>query len=99
MAPEQQGFAASGQQTLPPCPKACDVWAVGAMAHLLLTKRHVFGMPFELFQYVSGPEGYLPARLERNGVPPLARTFIQAAMTVDPKQRLTAEQALGSLWL
>ncbi|KAF2681515.1 kinase-like protein [Lentithecium fluviatile CBS 122367] len=98
MSPEQQGFVSSNEETLP-CPKAADIWAVGAMAHLLLTKRHLFSVPFELYQYISQPNEYLPLRLLREHIPLEASTFIQAAMTVDPQRRLTAEQALKSPWM
>jgi serine/threonine protein kinase len=99
MAPEQQRFEDSDQHTLPPYPKAGDVWAVGAMAHLLLTKKHLFDVPYELYRYISEPEGYIPKQLEKNNVPLPAHPFIEAAMKVDPEQRLTAEQALASPWM
>jgi serine/threonine protein kinase len=99
MAPEQQGFMSSSQEPVSLSSKAGDVWAVGAMIHLLLTKRHIFGLPFDLYEYISGPEEYLPARLRHIGVSLPASTFIQAIMRIGPQQRLTTEQALDNPWL
>eukprot|EP00929_Paragymnodinium_shiwhaense_P066997 TRINITY_DN3368_c0_g2_i1.p1 TRINITY_DN3368_c0_g2~~TRINITY_DN3368_c0_g2_i1.p1 ORF type:complete len:562 (+),score=168.47 TRINITY_DN3368_c0_g2_i1:120-1805(+) len=78
----------------------CDLWSMGVISFILLSG----GMPFSgnkeeetAKKIKSGAFEMKPHRW--NGVSEEAKGFVKALLTVDPKNRLTAEQALEHPWI
>jgi serine/threonine protein kinase len=80
-------------------PNAVDMWALGEIAHKLLTKKHVFESPYALFQFTEHSEGFPDIHLRCSNIDTLASSFIQAAMTPSPGNRLTAIDAQRHDWM
>jgi serine/threonine protein kinase len=63
---------------------ATDMWSLGAMVFRILTQSPVFSNPYEAFQYLSCPEGFLPiTRLGDCHVSPDGRDFTCALLQLD----------------
>jgi hypothetical protein len=99
MAPERQGYQVPGHESSHRYPNAVDMWALGEIAHKLLTKKHVFESPYALFQFTEHSEGFPDAHLRCSNIDTLASSFIQAAMTPSPGNRLTATDAQRHDWM
>lgn len=80
--------------------KECDIWSVGTIAYLLLTERRPFNGSGEdeLFPKIKSGKYDDPQSLCEN-ISSEAKDFISRLLTVDPKERLTAEEALVHPWI
>lgn len=99
MAPERQGYSAQGHETSRNYPNAADMWALGEIAHTLLTKRHVFPTPYDLFQFTEKEVEFPCVHLRDLNVDAVASSFILAVMVAAPENRLTAEEAQYHQWM
>ena len=98
MAPELHGIITPQDESQPFSPNAVDLWAVGEIAHRLLTMRPVFGTMRILFQYVDQGKSFPEEHLLANNISEDARHLIIAVMAAAPVQRLSAENALRCAW-
>jgi serine/threonine protein kinase len=77
-----------------------DMWSVGVVAFMLLSSQ----MPFYGRKRQHIVELILKGQYEFRGrrwkrVSPQARQFVQELLVVDPKERATSHDAMGSTWL
>jgi serine/threonine protein kinase len=98
MAPELHGIHPPGEEQ-PILPNATDVWALGEIAHQLLTKRPVFDNVGALYQFVLAIQAFPINKLHQHNVSENAVSLIQQAMSPLPNDRLSADQALQHPWL
>ncbi|KAF2792923.1 kinase-like protein [Melanomma pulvis-pyrius CBS 109.77] len=99
MAPERQGYSARGIESSRTYPNAADMWALGEIAHTLLTKRHVFPTPYDLFQFTEKGVEFPCVHLRELSIDAVASSFILAVMVAAPENRLTAEEAQHHQWM
>ena len=80
--------------------RECDLWSVGVVTYFLLTNL----MPFnaesneEIFKKIQSGRYRYPSRLEA-GISEEAKDFISRLLVVNPKERMTAKQALSHPWI
>ena len=96
MAPELHGV---NDEAFLPRPTAADMWALGEMAYLLLTKQHVFETTFALYEFTQGKHAFPADSLQDMDVSDRALSFIQDLMRVRPVDRLDAGNALQHPWM
>lgn len=80
--------------------EACDIWAIGVMAHALLTGT----LPFDGDEDAQVETAILRGRLEPNdkvwaGVSEQAKSFVQELLNSVPAERPSAEAALLKPWM
>lgn len=77
-----------------------DLWSTGVITYFLL--MHI--MPFnaqsneEMFKKIQSGVFYYP-KWARDGISNDAKDFIERLLVVDPKQRMSAKQALSHSWI
>lgn len=98
MAPELHGIQPPGEKQAI-IPNATDLWALGEIAHQLLTKLPVFDNVGALYQFVLGVETFPIKNLHQFNASEDAISLIQLAMLPLPTGRLTADQALHHPWV
>ena len=80
--------------------RECDLWSVGVITYFLLTQQ----MPFNgssndaVFQNICDGRFFYPQWTE-TGLSEASKDFIDSLLVVDPRERLTAKQALGHAWI
>lgn len=78
----------------------CDLFSIGVIAFTLLSDRTPFGMGEDADRVeertVRGQYKFGPAF---KGVSDLAKNFIERLLTVDPRTRMSADEALQHPWL
>ncbi|KAK7414956.1 hypothetical protein QQX98_006281 [Neonectria punicea] len=103
MAPEMLGIytnrrqerASSGSAITP----AVDVWAVGEIAHRMLTHKSTFTPEGDVWSYVKEGSSFPVHELKNVGASAQSISFIQGAMAAASRNRLTAEEATKHAWL
>lgn len=78
---------------------AADIWALGEIAHMMLTSKPTFKNPRELFQFSEGRKEFPQEILLGHNASTVAIKFVSALMTANPEQRLSADQALKHDWM
>ena len=80
--------------------KQADVWSIGVIAYMLLSSQ----MPFygrkrkEIVDSIMrGSFDFKGRRWKR--LSPQSKEFVRDLLVVDPEERLTADEALGAVWL
>jgi serine/threonine protein kinase len=97
--PEMQKLF-SGQRAIGAVdPFAADIWGVGQIAFLSLTKTQLFSEPRELLQYGDKRKAFPLNELESNGISKLGQDFMSSCMSPSPTERLTAVQARKHQWI
>ena len=99
MPPEMQGI-------LPPEYEAklvnlylADMWAVGVIAFVILTKQYPFQNFGQLFPYIQGSAPFPSYLLSARRVSEDAQTFIGGFFSPIPEARWTAVGALNDKWI
>lgn len=77
-----------------------DIWSLGCLVYVLLTSHLPFNgkTQAQMFQKIKQGE-FHESPLNSYNVSPEGRDFLRACLQVDPRQRMTAEQALKHNWL
>jgi ankyrin repeat protein len=97
-APEVQGLSAGLESTYE-YTNSVDIWAVGCVAHWILTQKVPFDSFATLFMYVE-QDGKFPERaMHVNSVSDAGIEFIESLMARRPSERLTARAALETDWI
>eukprot|EP00667_Euglena_gracilis_P006181 EG_transcript_6237 len=81
--------------------QSCDLWAVGAVAYVLLSGHEPFYAKTEddvLQRVCAGDFQFAPQRVWES-VSETAQDFVRRLLVVDPAERMTAEEALRHPWL
>jgi len=89
-----------GPQKAPQAKPSCDMWAVGVIAHLLLTG----GLPFGGKDDAEQAKAIVACEVDLEtpawlGVGRPAREFVARLLRADPADRMTADEALLHPWL
>ena len=77
------------------CNEKFDMWSVGVIAYYLLTGA----LPFEGSEKVDIVAKISKGRYQTAGLSDQSKEFIAKLLVVDPENRMSAEDALGSPWL
>jgi serine/threonine protein kinase len=99
MSPERHGFTVQGLQKGSYSPFCDDIWALGALGHHLLTKRHAFGNWYAISEYVEHDDRFPSEDLGKESVSSDGISFVQTLMHADPRQRPSADEALRTSWM
>ncbi|KAF7547010.1 hypothetical protein G7Z17_g8020 [Cylindrodendrum hubeiense] len=78
---------------------AVDLWALGEIAHRMLTGKPVFVAQKRIWSYVTKGTPFPTNELQSVGTSPQGIKFIQQVMAASPKSRLTATDAIKHEWL
>jgi len=82
--------------------KECDLWSCGVITYFLLTKQMPFDAPSsdpkDIFPKIVKGIFYYPPWTEK-GLSEESKDLIDRLIVVDPRKRLTAEQALRHPWI
>lgn len=78
---------------------AMDIWALGEITFRALTRERPFPIPDSLVTYVRGTSSFPLHDLIKHGVSSDGCDFLKSLMAPTPKDRLTAEEALGHVWV
>ena len=77
---------------------AVDIWAVGCIAHEMLTRTLPFRNFYQLSLYCTRPEfprnSMLQKNISRNGM-----EIVESMLALSPEGRISAKEALDSEWL
>lgn len=87
------------EQSLVILSNTADIWALGEIAHMLLTLEPTFKTQFELHKYSKGLISFPQGNLKDNNVSTTAIEYILASMKPIPEQRFNAEQAMKHEWM
>lgn len=81
-------------------PSCSDIWAIGVITYFLLCGYTPFDRDsnFDEMQAIIRGDYSFPTEYWR-GVSAVAQEFIRRCLTVDPKTRMTAAEALGHPWI
>lgn len=99
MAPEISGFLSPNRIPQPLSPYPADIWSLGETCHKALTKKAAFENPWKLHEYISSENDFPSINLQERQVSSTVVEFISACMKVDPRVRLTAQQARCHKWI
>ncbi|ORX99954.1 kinase-like domain-containing protein [Clohesyomyces aquaticus] len=99
MAPERHGFYASGHESSRRLPLAGDMWSLGEISHVMMTKRHIFESIYDVFQFTENGQKLPDLALRESKATLEAISFIRAVMMPAPEDRLTAEVARRHPWM
>ena len=77
---------------------AVDIWAIGCIAHELLTRFPPFKGFGELMSYCYRPEFPRKTMLSRN-ISQKGIEFVESTLAYPPERRIAAKEALDSEWL
>lgn len=77
-----------------------DIWSLGCLVYVLLTSHLPFNgkTQAQMFAKIKNAE-YHESPLNAYNVSEDAKDFLNCCLKVDPRQRITAEQALNHKWL
>jgi serine/threonine protein kinase len=78
---------------------AADIWALGEIAHMMLTSQPTFKNTRELFQFADGQKEFPQESLRDHNASTTAIQFISASMNANPDERLNAAQASKHEWM
>ena len=80
--------------------KSCDLWSIGVVAYTLLCGYPPFkgANRDEIHSSVLRGRYHFPSK-EWKGVSREARDFIRRLLQIDPRKRMTVEEALNHPWL
>ncbi|KAF1812038.1 kinase-like protein [Eremomyces bilateralis CBS 781.70] len=78
---------------------SADMWALGEIAHQMLTKEAVFDRPSTKLEYGRGDVEYPNDRLMAYQVSNHGQSFIVSVMHPFPTKRLKVDQALSHDWI
>lgn len=78
---------------------AVDLWAVGCIAYRLLTGMVPFPSGRSLWRYCDDRSSFPVHALSENAITGLASQFTRELLMVDPKERLSASEALHHAWV
>ncbi|KAJ5366512.1 Tetratricopeptide-like helical [Penicillium brevicompactum] len=92
MAPELWGVIDRGTDY------ACDIWALGAVIHEILTKKPAFAND-ELFSVYRTQQRFPDTMLIDAGVSQMGVDFVVALMRLLPNDRLSAAVAMSNPWI
>ena len=82
-----------------PFSEKCDIWSLGIIVYMLLTKKPLFFTPSSDTD-IPGNEESVPSLKEESIYKfPLARDFLKHLLKKNPLKRLSAKQALNHNWL
>ena len=79
----------------------CDLWGIGVLAYMLLSGQAPFSgdTDADIMKLVRiGKYSFSPSSLWR-GVSEEAKDFIRKLLVINPKERMTAKQALDHQWI
>lgn len=82
-----------------PYTEACDMWAIGVIAYVVLTGCFPFDGSTEALGQKILAGDYCTPNLDIRGISQPARDFIARLLVVDPARRMTARQCLEHPWL
>ncbi len=78
----------------------CDIWSCGVILYILLCGYPPFNASSEVEILELVEKGkYDFKKIEWDNVSNIGKEFVKKLMTYDPKQRITAEQALNDPWI
>ena len=78
---------------------AVDLWAVGCIAYRLISGAVPFLSGRQLIRYCNDPTQFPLSALLDSHAKETCLSFIQKLLVPSPKERLTAVEALESLWI
>jgi serine/threonine protein kinase len=80
--------------------KSCDLWSIGVISYVLLCGYPPFNgnSNKQVYEAVTRGQYWYPSR-EWQGVSFDAKDFIDRLLQVDPRNRMTAEEALSHPWI
>ena len=99
MAPELLHLARGQGVSSPFDSYATDIWAVGGIAFLALTKEPPFRDVLTLVDYSRKVTEFPLPQLESKGISLLGQQFIGSMMMRKPEERPEAAQALSHEWI
>ncbi|KAK5050439.1 hypothetical protein LTR84_003720 [Exophiala bonariae] len=97
-APEILGYVDEAEETSE-YTNAMDMWSLGCVAYLLLTKTIPFAKPRILNEFCSGRAPFPSANLQDKGISSEGIGFVEALLNPHPAQRLCADTASQNPWL
>lgn len=82
-----------------PFSEKCDLWSLGIVIYMLLTKKPLFFIPSSDTAISGNEESVSPLKEESIYKFPLARDFLKHLLKKNPLKRFSAKQALKHNWL
>jgi len=79
--------------------KAVDMWALGEIVHRMLTGEPTFPSPLMMLRHVDSARPLPLNGLKSPQIPDSAKHFVKCLMKADPRDRMTAQQALRHKWM
>jgi len=98
MAPEVLNYLDSGEST-EHYTNAVDLWAVGCITYRLVTGTVPFPPGLSLMKYCQDKSLFPLDALFDSGIKSEGFKFIRKLLVTDPKERLSAPQALQHEWI
>lgn len=93
-APEVFGYLSSETSVYT---SAVDIWSLGCLVHIMITKELLFPDTLKLLQYIQSASFPKKKLLEKNATSAAIR-FIASLTLLRPEKRFTVEQALRDPW-
>lgn len=97
-APEILGYVEEAEETSE-YTNAVDMWSLGCVTYLLLTKTVPFARPRTLSEFCSGRVQFPNAILQDKGISSEGIQFVEALLNPHPARRLLADTASQHPWL